>query len=85
MNTFDSTVLLIGILSTIPLCLTSVCLIIGYLKNKSPGMQTFNDQVMLDLLYVTTILCPLTVITYVYGTFQAKPVSLDIGKYLLGE
>jgi hypothetical protein len=46
-------------------------------------MQTFNDQVMLDFLHITTIFILSNCITYVYGSFQA-PVSHNIGKYLQG-
>jgi hypothetical protein len=64
-------------IGAIPATVISCRLIISYLKEKPPGMQTFNDRVMIDYIHTHILFCVISVSTYTYGCVLA-PVGHDL-------
>jgi hypothetical protein len=75
MNTIERSIVAVGVITSIPVSLTCVRLIISYLNAKPSGMQTFNDRVMTDFLNIFAVFTTLALVAYSYGSIQA-PVGL---------
>jgi hypothetical protein len=75
MNTIERSIVAVGVITSIPVSLTCVGLIVSYLNAKPSGMQTFNDRIMTDFLNVFAVFTILALVAYSYGSIQA-PVGL---------
>jgi hypothetical protein len=78
MNRLERTILATYCVLTVPVTFICARLVISYLRSKAPGMQTFNDRVLIDFQRVLLICSIATLLPYAYGTLQLAPVSLEV-------
>jgi hypothetical protein len=79
MDITERTIVGIAGISTIPATVISCRLIVSYLKEKPPGMQTFNDLIMIDYIHTFILFCVISVSTYAYGSVLA-PVEYELAQ-----
>jgi hypothetical protein len=77
MNTIERIIISVNGWLTLPVSIGCSGLVISYLTSKSPGMQTFNDSVMIDFQHLVMVFSLCTLTPYSFGNVVSN-ISQDV-------